>query len=406
MKKNYLFFLFAMTSFCLQAQEVTSSALLGTCINPDEGTIEFVFDLNVRCPEADPNNILPGTAEMGFHSGANDWASIINWDDPTTPILMNNGADTFLLTINVLDYYGVEFADLTDIQMVINNGIADPADPWTVAFRDSLDGENFGNPDPCSNLKMYVADTPTCADLNQESSTVLFSDAGDSESCVDMADGLVRIDMDYALACPEADPGALLTGVGALGFHSGANDWASIVNWDDPNAVQLQNNGADNFSAIIDVQAYYGLAIGDVENIIMIGNNGVANAGAAWDNVLKDATDGGSFGNPDPCSDLTMIIAEAPACDLSLNTNDVVLQRTMKVSPNPFSNRAYLEFDNPNNEMFSLLITDMNGKTIRTMTNISGERFLVERENLPAGMYFATLSDEDGDFATTKLVVK
>ncbi len=253
---------------------------------------------------------------------------------------------------------------------------------------------------------MTVANTPTCSDLNQESSLTLFSDAGDGGSCVDMADGLVRIDMDYTLACPEADSDSLLPVTTALGFHSGANDWSIIVNWDDANAVQLVNDGADNFSAIIDVQAYYGIPIGNLENIMMLGNNGVANAGAPWDNTLKDPTDGGSFGNPDPCSDLRMVIAEAPACDLTLGSNDLILQRTMKVSPNPFRNRAFVEFDNPANESFDLMITDMTGKVVRVENNITGDRYLLSRGNLPAGMYFATLTDESGDFATTKLVVK
>lgn len=407
MKKIYLLAMISLASMSLQAQEIeTSSAMKGTCINPDEGTIEFIFDLNVNCPEADPNGELAGTQMMGFHSGANDWATIIEWDADIAMPLMNNGADSFFLTIDVMDYYGVDFADLIDIQIVINDGFENPTDPWTIAFRDSVDGDNFGTPDPCSNLKLIIADAPTCADLNQESSLVLFSDEGDSESCVDMEDGLVRIDMDYGIACPEADEGQVLAAAAALGFHSGANDWSAIVNWDDANAVQLVNDGSDNFSAIIDVQAYYGVAMADLENIIMIGNNGVADADAAWDNTLKDPTDGGSFGNPDPCSDLKMVIAEAPACDLTVSTQNITLQRTMNVSPNPFRNRTFLEFDNPNNDVFQLVITDMTGKIVRTMSSITGERLLIERKNLPSGIYAATMTDQDGDFATTKLVIK
>lgn len=405
MKKIYLLSILFFSGLCLQAQ-MTSNALKGTCVNPDEGTVDFIFDLNVNCPEADPNGTLPGTMEMGFHSGANDWATIIEWDAAGASNLVNNGADSFLLTVNVVDYYGLAFGDVTDIQMVINNGFADPADPWIISFRDSLDGDNFGNPDPCSNLKLYMNDIPTCSDLNQASSLVLFSDAGDSESCVDAAAGLVRIDLDYDLTCLEGDQDSVLLDASALGFHSGANDWAQIVAWDDPGAVQLVNDGNNNFSAIIDAAAYYGIPFGDIVDIHMLGNNGPADAVAAWDNTLKDPTDGGSFGNPDPCSNIIMKMAEAPACDLSVGTNNIVLQRTLKVNPNPFRNRAFLEFDNPNNEAFNLVVTDLNGRVVRTMTSISGERVLIERENLPEGMYFATLSGKDGDFATTKLVVK
>jgi hypothetical protein len=48
----------------------------------------------------------------------------------------------------------------------------------------------------------------------------------------------------------------------------------------------------------------------------------------------------------------------------------------------------------------------MSGQTVRAMNNITGERVLIEREGLPTGMYIANLIDENGNFATTKLVVK
>lgn len=389
--------------FASYAQDDNSQALNGSCLNPDEGTVEFILDLSVNCPEADPNNVLSGS-DLGLHSGANSWASVVAWDAANAITLTNNGNDSFLVTINVMDYYGVAFGDVNDIQMVANNGVVDPMDPWTLALRDSLDG-GFGGTEPCSDLRLFIDETPTCADLNQESSLSFFSDAGDSESCVDMADGLVRIDLDYGQACPEGDPDSLLAGASALGFHSTADGWTTSVEWDAAGATTLVNKGSDNFSAIIDVQAYYGIALADITEIIAVANNGVEAPMAAWDHTIKDPKDGG-FGGSDPCSDLKMVIAEAPACDLSVGVNNVVLQRTMKVTPNPFRNRAFIEFDNPQDEEFSIVITDMTGKVVRTMSSITGERVLIERENLLAGMYFVTMTDESGDFATTKLVVK
>jgi hypothetical protein len=409
MKKIYLFLSLCFLAFNVHAQDPDpelSLPLIGSCLNPDDGTVSFIFDLSSNCPEADQNGELPGVAQLGFHSGANSWASIVEWDNANAVALDNNGMDSFLITVNVMDYYGVAFADLTDLQMVVNNGIANPADPWNLTLRDSTDGDNFGTPTDCSDLKMYVSTTPTCADLNQESSLVLFSDAGDSETCVDLANGLIQIDLDYGIACPEGDSMMILAGASALGFHSGANDWASVVEWDNANAVQLVNNGADNFSAIIDVQNYYGVALGDLNNIMIVANNGVANPAGAWDVGLRDPMDGGSFGNATPCSDLRLVVVEAPACDLEVGTENVILKRTLKVTPNPFHNRAFIEFDNPNHEIFDLRITDITGKTMRVMTGISGNRVLVERENLSAGVYFATMRDSKGHFATTKLLVK
>ncbi len=406
MNKFYHLFLLLLISMNIGAQDlITSHALAGTCIDADAGEVHFIFDLNQNCPEADVNGVLPGTQQMGFHSGANDWASIIEWNAAEASILENNGADSFLLTVNIQDYYDVAFEDLTDIQIVINNGFEDPDDPWTIAFRDSLDGEAFGNAEPCSNLKMIVADIPTCADLNQGTSLALFSDAADSESCVDAATGRVKLEIDYALVCPEGDPGMLLAGQQNLALHSGINSWATTVEWDAAGAAQLSNDGSDNFSVVLDVQSYYGTSLDEITDIQVIGNNGLSNAAMAWDNALKDPRDGG-FGGSDACSDLILIVDEAPQCDLSTGVENVVLKRTMKISPNPFQNRAFIEFDNPENQSFDLVISDMTGRIVRTMNGIEGERVLVERENLPAGIYTATLQDDKGDFATSKMVIK
>lgn len=408
MKKFYFLTVLSLIAFCLGAQNPNNShALAGTCLNPDNGTISFIFDLNENCPEVDPNNELPGITEMGLHSGVNDWSSITAWDDENAVTLVNNGNDSFLVTLNIMDYWGVAFGDVETIRVIPNDGALSPEDPWGEgnSMRDTTDGGGFGGDEPCSDMIIYMDQTPTCADLAQESSLALFSDAGDSESCVDPATGKIKIDLDYGQACPEGDTEMVLAGASALGFHSGANDWAVVVAWDDSNAAQLVNDGNDNFSAVIDAQAYYGLPLDQITNIVMIGNNGVENPAEPWAVGLRDPRDGG-FGGSEPCSDIVLIIDEAPTCNLSTGVQDIVLQHSFKVSPNPFRNRAFLEFENPNNSTFDLVITNLAGQKVRTMSGITGERVLVEREDLPSGMYIANLVDEKGNFATTKLVVK
>lgn len=408
MKKLYLFLLafFLITAaFGQEFNPNNSHSLVGSCLNPDEGTIEITFAMDENCPEADPNNDLVGN-ELGFHSGVNHWATITAWDDANAATWADDGNGVYNLTLNTMDYWGVPFGDVDNIRIVGNNGIAEPSAPWDLFVKDSFNAVIFGNLDNCSDLILHFDQTPTCADLNQSSSLILFSDAGDSETCVDSENGRIRIDMDYGLACPEGDSAMVLAGAPTLGFHSGANDWAAIVAWDDANAVQLQNDGNDNFSAVIDAAAYYGMPFDSIENIQMLANNGPNAPAAVWDNTLQDPTDGGAFGNPTPCSNIALIIAEAPTCDLSTSTEDLELKHSFKVAPNPFSNRTFLEFDNPNNEVFNLKISNMSGQVVRTMTGITGERVLIERNELPTGMYIANLVDEMGNFATTKLVVK
>jgi len=161
MKKLYLLSTFILMAFIVLAQSTTNSiGLAGSCLNPDEGTIDFIFDLSLNCPEADPNGELSGTAELGFHTGINGWSSGIDWDDPNAVTAVNNGNDTFMVSLNVFDYYGIELGDLEDIQIVLNNGIANPSDPWSLTVKDSTDDVAWGN--PCSNLMLFIDQTPTC----------------------------------------------------------------------------------------------------------------------------------------------------------------------------------------------------------------------------------------------------
>jgi hypothetical protein len=161
MKKLYLLSTFIFAVFIVQAQSTTNSiGLAGSCLNSDEGTIELLIDLSLNCPEADPDGELSGTAELGFHSGINGWSSGIDWDDPNAVTAVNNGNDTFMVSLHVFDYYGIEFGDLEDLQIVLNNGIANPDDPWTLMVKDSIDDVAWNN--PCSNLMLFIDQTPNC----------------------------------------------------------------------------------------------------------------------------------------------------------------------------------------------------------------------------------------------------
>lgn len=410
MRRLYLLLIAALVSSVMYGQDEeippSSVILAGTCLNPDSGTIRLVMNLEANCPEADPGGLVAAAEKLGFHSGANNWANIRAWDSEGAFTLENDGSNVFVLTIDVEEYWSTPYADLTDVRMLGNNGFGNPDDPWVNTFEDSTDMELFGDVQECGNIVLNIAETPTCADLNQMSSLVLFSDAGDSESCVDTEKGLIRIDLDYGQACPEADSMGILAGAATLGFHSGANDWNKIVAWDDPSAVQLVNNGSDNFSAIINVEEYYGMPLDSINDIQMLANNGPNTPDDPWTYTLKDPKDGGVFGAPDPCSNISFIISEAPQCDLTTSILDKELMHSFKIAPNPFRNRTYLEFNNPQNKAFELEIMNLSGQKVRTMSGITDERVLIERGNLSAGIFVARLIDADGNYATTKLVVK
>lgn len=64
------------------------------------------------------------------------------------------------------------------------------------------------------------------------------------------------------------------------------------------------------------------------------------------------------------------------------------------VQPNPFKEMAILKFKNPKAELFNLTISDLNGRILKTYSNISGEMVQIDKAGLVPGTYFYTLSNK------------
>lgn len=97
------------------------------------------------------------------------------------------------------------------------------------------------------------------------------------------------------------------------------------------------------------------------------------------------------------------------ACTISsmiLNSNKVTTEATILVAPNPMTNRASILLNNPNNETFTMAITNMMGQVVRTQNNINTDIVTIERNDLAAGVYFVTLKNEEGAMITEKLIVQ
>lgn len=63
----------------------------------------------------------------------------------------------------------------------------------------------------------------------------------------------------------------------------------------------------------------------------------------------------------------------------------------VKIQPNPFSNTAVLNFENPLNKAFTLELSDLNGNMIRSY-QVQGNSVTIDREDLSAGMYIYRLT--------------
>jgi len=64
----------------------------------------------------------------------------------------------------------------------------------------------------------------------------------------------------------------------------------------------------------------------------------------------------------------------------------------LNIQPNPFRNNTIISFDNPDNDIYTLRVIDLNGKLIRKMDNIRSNSIELSRSNLPSGIYFVELS--------------
>jgi hypothetical protein len=65
------------------------------------------------------------------------------------------------------------------------------------------------------------------------------------------------------------------------------------------------------------------------------------------------------------------------------------------VYPNPFTETSKLEFPNPSEKAFYLLVYDLTGKLVRTEGPVKGGEFTLERKNLEKGCYLIEIRGEN-----------
>jgi Secretion system C-terminal sorting domain len=73
-------------------------------------------------------------------------------------------------------------------------------------------------------------------------------------------------------------------------------------------------------------------------------------------------------------------------------------------APNPFTGATRIAFSNLDNQKFSVVVTDIAGRVLQSQHNLNGNTATVE--GLTAGVYFATLTTENGARYTQKLIAE
>jgi hypothetical protein len=107
---------------------------------------------------------------------------------------------------------------------------------------------------------------------------------------------------------------------------------------------------------------------------------------------------------PDPCyptGNPSRKYDAGPYSHAISNVEDNRLQKTgwssqselkmLTVYPNPFNDIATIIFSNPDNNAYSLYITDLSGKVCRIESDICSSEYLLERKDFEKGIYFLEL---------------
>jgi len=63
----------------------------------------------------------------------------------------------------------------------------------------------------------------------------------------------------------------------------------------------------------------------------------------------------------------------------------------IRIFPNPFNNKTLIQFPNSNNETYKFILTDISGKRLRELDNITSDELILERGEIPAGLYLIEL---------------
>lgn len=78
----------------------------------------------------------------------------------------------------------------------------------------------------------------------------------------------------------------------------------------------------------------------------------------------------------------------------------------LMVYPNPATDRVTVEFYNPGSQRLTLAVYDMQGRMVRQIQNITGERFYLYRDGLPSGFYIIRLHDNTRVFNAKQVIFR
>lgn len=210
-------------------------------------------------------------------------------------------------------------------------------------------------------------------------------------------DGGIQIWFDYNQNCPNS-PGSL-AGLEEIGFHSGANGWASIVTWDAANATTGVNIGNDTFVVSLpNPNTYYGTTVTALNFVF---NQGTINPTDPWGSEGKENDrNGGCF---DFYLDLLTISQTCPALT---GVQELVLDKHLTIAPNPFSDYAVITFENDAQENYTIQIRNSLGQVVKEVAQFNGNQLVFNKVDHAPGFYVITLINSSGQFFSSQMLIQ
>jgi Secretion system C-terminal sorting domain len=198
-----------------------------------------------------------------------------------------------------------------------------------------------------------------------------------------------------------------------IGFHSGANGFSIVREWNSAAGaggvaaikgvrVAGTSGATAKFTVTIPNLATYYNTTTAITGVSFVFNDG-------WDPARGTRSEWNSEGkgtkaDASGCEDFAVTLAGLATCTAA--SQDLRNEMSVKTSPNPFKDVTYITFDNASGKNFSLSISDITGRVVRNINNITTDFVEIKRENLTTGVYFAVLRDASGKFLTEKLIVQ
>ncbi|WNJ19730.1 T9SS type A sorting domain-containing protein [Pontibacter sp. G13] len=227
---------------------------------------------------------------------------------------------------------------------------------------------------------------------------VCFGSCSDNCPSDDLVDVTFRVDMSNEFLAPE--------GVFVAGSFS-APAW-------DKDTFQLMDGDGDGiYEATLAISAkehefkfYNGIDSTGGDGVAEDATNGAALEKCGCDNGIGGFNRNISAGGQGSAY-LTPVYVFGTCDELSGGVDiETELEGGFNIYPNPFNHTAIIEFKNDFAASYDVIVTDLTGKTVRVINDITDSKVTLEKGNLTNGLYFVSLRNAAGETFTQKVIIR